>query len=323
MSKKILITGAAGFLGSHLSDEIYAMGEEIIAVDNFQTGRRENIQHILDTKDEQGFKLIECDIANTDEVWRKLSYYMPFQSVFNLACPASPPAYQQDPIKTTMTCVLGTKNMLDIAVKSKCSMLQASTSEIYGDPKVNPQPETYLGYVNPIGPRSCYDEGKRCAESLCFDYQRVHNINVRVARIFNTYGPRMDPFDGRVITNFIRQALANEDITLYGYGTQTRSFCFVDDLIDGILKLAKTKNEITSPINLGNDSTEFSIFDIARKVLDLIPKSKSKIVLKDLPIDDPKQRRPDLTLAKTLLGYNPTISLEKGLIETIEYMKQK
>lgn len=312
---KILITGIAGFLGSHLAKDLIRKNVQIIGVDNFSTGKIDNIKSLLD---DDSFTLIRADISNTDELIRKLFYYQPFDYIFNLACPASPPAYQADPIQTTLTSVIGTKNLLDLAVKSNCEFFQASTSEVYGDPEINIQNENYKGCVNPIGPRSCYDEGKRCAESLCFDYSRVYNLPIKVVRIFNTYGPNMDPYDGRVVSNFIRQALKNEDITVYGDGSQTRSFCYVSDLINGIVKLARAKN-ITTPVNLGNDETEYTILNIAEKILNFIPDSSSKIVFKPLPIDDPKQRRPDLTLAKNLLSYTPTVSIDEGLLRTIRW----
>lgn len=307
--KRILVTGGAGFLGSHLCEKLLNEGNEVICVDNFYTGSKENIANLLNNP---YFEVIRHDIC--------LSLYVEVDEIYNLACPASPIHYQFDPVQTTKTSVHGAINMLGLAKRVKAKILQASTSEVYGDPTVHPQPETYWGNVNPIGPRACYDEGKRCAETLFFDYCRQHGLKIKVARIFNTYGPRMHPNDGRVVSNFIVQALKGEDITIYGDGSQTRSFCYVDDLINGLIKLMNTSDNFTGPVNLGNP-IEFSILELAKKVIESTG-SKSKIIFKPLPIDDPKQRKPNITLAKEKLNWEPKIKLEDGLKNTIEYFKK-
>jgi len=305
---KILVTGGAGFIGSHLCKYLLGKGEEVICLDNFYTGRKKNIEEFLDNKN---FKLIEHNIINPIE--------MEIDQIYNLACPASPPHYQKDPLFTLDTCYLGVKNMLELAVKNKARILQASTSEIYGDPKEHPQKESYRGNVNPIGIRSCYDEGKRIGETLFFDYQRENNADIRVVRIFNTYGPNMDPKDGRVVSNFITQTLRGEDLTIYGDGNQTRSFCYVDDLINGFYKMMN-QNEFLGPVNLGNPN-EFTIKELAEKVLSKIG-GQGKIIYQDLPADDPKQRKPDISLAKEKLGWQPKIELSEGLNKAIEYFKE-
>jgi len=306
MKKRILVTGGAGFLGSHLCERLLNEGNEVICVDNFYTGTKDNIKHLLGNP---YFELIRHDIT--------FPLYVEVDEIYNLACPASPVHYQFDPVQTTKTSVHGSINMLGLAKRLKIKILQASTSEVYGDPTVHPQPETYWGNVNPIGVRSCYDEGKRCAETLFFDYYRQHKLKIKVVRIFNTYGPRMHPNDGRVVSNFIVQALKGEDITVYGDGSQTRSFCFVDDMIDGIIKMMNSDDSITGPINLGNPQ-EFTILDLAKKVIELTG-SRSKIVFKPLPQDDPMQRKPVIDLAREKLGWQPKIALEEGLKKTIEY----
>ena len=306
MKKRILVTGGAGFLGSHLCERLLNEGNEVICVDNFYTGTKDNIKHLLGNP---YFELIRHDIT--------FPLYVEVDEIYNLACPASPVHYQFDPVQTTKTSVHGSINMLGLAKRLKIKILQASTSEVYGDPTVHPQPETYWGNVNPIGPRSCYDEGKRCTETLFFDYYRQHKLKIKVVRIFNTYGPRMHPNDGRVVSNFIVQALKGEDITVYGDGSQTRSFCFVDDMIDGIIKMMNSDDSITGPINLGNPQ-EFTILDLAKKVIELTG-SRSKIVFKPLPQDDPMQRKPVIDLAREKLGWQPKIALEEGLKKTIEY----
>lgn len=308
MKKRILVTGGAGFIGSHLCEKLLNNGNEVICLDNFHTGRKKNLQHLLNHKN---FELIRHDI--TDPIKLEVD------QIYNLACPASPVHYQSNAIKTIKTNVLGTLNMLGLAKRVKARILQASTSEVYGDPLEHPQKESYWGNVNPIGIRSCYDEGKRVAETLCFDYKRNHNVDIRVIRIFNTYGPRMLPDDGRVVSNFIVQALKNEPITVYGDGSQTRSFCYIDDLIDGIVKMMEN-DSFVGPVNLGNDG-EFTIRELAEKVIRLT-NSKSNIITKELPSDDPVRRKPDLTLAKEKLGYKPKVTLDEGLIQTIEYFKQ-
>lgn len=308
MNKKILITGGAGFLGSNLCLKLIALGHNVIALDNLSTGRLENIQAL---KQNKNFDFIQHDVINPitlDVDW-----------IFNLACPASPPAYQRDPIQTIKTSFLGVLNMLELANKNNARILQASTSEVYGDPDEHPQKESYVGHVNPIGIRACYDEGKRAAEALIFDYHRMHKTDIKVIRIFNTYGPRMDPNDGRVVSNFIVQALKNSPITMYGDGTQTRSFCYVDDLVDGIIKMMETDFGIKGPVNLGNPG-EFTLLELADMIIKLT-ESKSKIIFESLPLDDPKKRRPDITLAKNLLNWEPKISLHHGLVKTIEYFK--
>ncbi len=306
--KRILVTGGAGFLGSHLCERLLNEGHEVICLDNFYTGRKENIAHL---RDNPYFEILRHDIC--------FPLYVEVDQIYNLACPASPIHYQFDPVQTTKTSVIGAINMLGLAKRLKIKVLQASTSEVYGDPRVHPQPETYWGNVNPIGFRACYDEGKRCAETLFFDYHRQHNLRIKVARIFNTSGPRMHPNDGRVVSNFIMQALRGEDLTVYGDGSQTRSFCYVDDLIDGLVKLMNSPDDFTGPVNLGNPA-EFSILELAEKVIELTG-SKSKITFKELPADDPQQRQPDIRLAKEKLGWEPTVSMEEGLKKTIEYFR--
>jgi UDP-glucuronate decarboxylase len=307
--KTILVTGGAGFIGSHLCEALLKQGHYVICLDNFFTGRKENIKHLMDF---YNFELIRHDIIDPIK--------LEVDEIYNLACPASPVHYQYNPIKTIKTSILGTMNMLGLAKRVKAKILQASTSEVYGDPLVHPQPESYRGNVNPIGPRSCYDEGKRAAETLCFDYHRQHKVDIRVVRIFNTYGPNMQINDGRVVSNFIVQALKNEDITVYGDGKQTRSFCYVSDLVRGMIDFMNQEQHL-GPINLGNDG-EFTILELAEKVIQLTH-SKSKITFKPLPEDDPLQRKPDLSLARKLINYEPKIKLEEGLIKTIEYFKKR
>jgi UDP-glucuronate decarboxylase len=306
LEKRILVTGGSGFLGSHLCERLLAEGANVICVDNFFSGTRSNIEHLLGHK---RFELMRHDVT--------FPLYIEVDEIYNLACPASPIHYQRDPVQTTKTSVHGAINMLGLAKRVRASILQASTSEVYGDPSVHPQPEEYWGNVNPIGPRSCYDEGKRCAETLFFDYRRQHNMNIKVARIFNTYGPRMHPNDGRVVSNFIIQALLGRDITIYGDGKQTRSFCYVDDLIEGFIKLMATPDSVTGPINLGNPG-EFTMLELAQLVLDGVG-SRSKIVHRPLPQDDPKQRRPDISKAQDVLGWAPRMALKDGLKRTIQY----
>ena len=308
MISTTLITGGAGFIGSHLCERLVAAGEEVLCLDNFYTGTKGNIRHLLGAPN---FELIRHD------VW--LPIYLEVDRIYNLACPASPVHYQNTPISTTKTAVLGAINMLGLAKRRGARILQASTSEVYGDPKVHPQTESYWGHVNPIGPRACYDEGKRCAETLFFDYHRQSQVDIRVARIFNTYGPRMHPRDGRVVSNFIVQALSGEPLTLYGDGNQSRSFCYVDDLVDGLMALMKQDTE-TGPMNLGNPG-EFTIRELAETVLRLTG-SSSKLVYLPLPTDDPIQRQPDITLAKKALEWEPKVALEDGLKETISYFKK-
>jgi UDP-glucuronate decarboxylase len=305
-NKRVLITGGAGFLGSHLCDRLVSEGFEVLCVDNCFTGTRQNIFHLLN---KPNFEFIRHDIT--------FPLYIEADEIYNLACPASPVHYQFDPVQTTKTSVHGAINMLGLAKRVKARILQASTSEVYGNPDVHPQPETYWGRVNPIGPRSCYDEGKRCAETLFFDYYRQHNLKIKVVRIFNTYGPRMHPNDGRVVSNFIVQALTNQDITVFGDGTQTRSFCYVDDLIEGMIRMMNGPDDFTGPVNLGNPD-EFTILELAKKIIK-ITDSKSKIVFKPLPQDDPMQRKPDITLAGEKLKWQPNIKLDQGLKKTIEY----
>ena len=307
--KRILITGGAGFLGSHLCKKLLAEGHEVLCVDNFYTGRRSNIAEFLF---EPSFEVLRHDIC--------FPLYVEVDEIYNLACPASPVHYQFDPVQTTKTSVHGAINMLGLAKRIKAKIFQASTSEVYGDPAVHPQTESYWGNVNPVGPRSCYDEGKRCAETLFFDYHRQHKLRIKVARIFNTYGPNMLPDDGRVISNFIVQALKGDDITLFGDGSQTRSFCYVDDLIDGMVLLMNSPDDITGPVNLGNP-VENSILEMAGKVIEMTG-SSSKIINKPLPEDDPTQRQPDITLARELLKWEPKVKLEDGLTKTIEYFRQ-
>lgn len=308
MKKKALVTGGAGFLGSHLCEKLLENNYEVICVDNFYTGNKENIIHLLKNP---YFELIRHDIC--------LPLYVEVDEIYNLACPASPIHYQSESIKTVKTSIFGAINALDLAKRTKAKVFQASTSEVYGDPTVHPQKETYFGNVNPIGIRSCYDESKRCAETLFFDYHRKYNLPIKVVRIFNTYGPRMHPNDGRVVSNFIIQALKGDDITVYGEGKQTRSFCYVDDLIDGFLLLMNSDKNIIGPINLGNP-IEFTILELA-KLVTKMTKSKSKIVFKELPSDDPKQRKPDITKATKLLNWTPKVNLEEGLEHTINYFK--
>lgn len=313
--KRILVTGGGGFLGSHLCERLLNEGQEVLCVDNFYTGRRANISHLLSNP---FFEVMRHDVC--------FPLYVEVDEIYNLACPASPIHYQFDPVQTTKTSVHGSINMLGLAKRLKIKILQASTSEVYGNPEVHPQTETYWGNVNPIGPRSCYDEGKRCAETLFFDYHRQHKLRVKVARIFNTYGPRMLPDDGRVVSNFIMQVLKNEDVTIYGDGSQTRSFCYVDDMIDGLIKLMNTPDDITGPVNLGNPS-EVSIRELAKKIIALtksyLPDGSQvpHIVHKPLPPDDPAQRQPDITLARKLLKWEPKVTLEDGLKKTIAYFK--
>lgn len=295
-------------MGSHLCERLLSQGAEVLCLDNFFTGSRPNIEHLLEHK---RFELIRHDVT--------FPIYLEIDQIYNLACPASPIHYQHDPVQTTKTSVHGAINMLGLAKRVKAKILQASTSEVYGDPDVHPQTEEYWGHVNPIGPRSCYDEGKRCAETLFFDYWRQHKLRIKVARIFNTYGPRMHPNDGRVVSNFIVQALLGRDITIYGEGSQTRSFCYVDDLIDGLIRLMGSSDSIIGPINIGNP-VEFSMLQLAKTILD-ITGSRSKIVHQPLPQDDPRQRKPDITKAKDLLGWMPTMALKEGLIKTIAYFE--
>ena len=306
MHKRILVTGGAGFLGSHLCERLLDAGDEVVCVDNFFTGTRRNVNHLLDHK---SFELLRHDVT--------FPLYVEVDEIYNLACPASPIHYQFDPVQTTKTSVIGAINMLGLAKRLKIKMLQASTSEVYGDPAVHPQREDYWGNVNPIGLRSCYDEGKRCAETLVFDYVRQHKLPAKVVRIFNTYGPRMHPNDGRVVSNFIMQALKGEDITLYGDGSQTRSFCYVDDLIEAMIRMMATGPAMTGPINIGNPN-EFTIRELAELVIEM-PGSKSKLVNQPLPADDPKQRKPDITKAAKTLDWRPMIPLRAGLVKTIDY----
>jgi len=306
MKRRILVSGGAGFLGSHLCNMLLENGNDLICVDNFYTGTKENVAHLLD---KPGFELMRHDIT--------FPLYLEVDEIYNLACPASPIHYQLDPVQTTKTSVHGAINMLGLAKRLNAKIFQASTSEVYGDPTIHPQTEDYCGNVNPIGPRSCYDEGKRCAETLFFDYYRQQNLNIKVARIFNTYGPRMHPNDGRVISNFIVQALHEKDITIYGDGSQTRSFCYVDDLIDVIVKFMDTEHGFTGPMNIGNPD-EFTILELAEIVIELT-NSKSKIIFNSLPEDDPKQRQPDISLVKKNLGWEPKTPLKEGLNKTIEY----
>lgn len=307
--QRILVTGGAGFIGSHLCERLLNQGHEVLCVDNFYTGRRANIAGLLDNP---LFEVLRHDVC--------FSLYVEVDCIYNLACPASPVHYQFDPVQTTKTSVHGAINMLGLAKRLKAKILQASTSEIYGDPQIHPQVESYWGNVNPLGPRSCYDEGKRCAETLFFDYYRQHNLRIKVARIFNTYGPRMHPNDGRVISNFIVQALKNDDITIFGEGSQTRSFCYIDDMVDGLTKLMESGDDIIGPINLGNPK-EYSISQLAKKVIEMTG-SKSKIVYRPLPADDPRQRQPSIELAKKQLDWTPKVELEEGLRRTIDYFKE-
>jgi len=304
--KSCLVTGGAGFLGSHLCERLLARGHEVICVDNFFTGAKRNVEHLLD---HAGFELLRHDVC--------FPLYLEVDEIFNLACPASPVHYQHDPVQTTKTSVHGAINMLGLAKRLGARILQASTSEVYGDPQVHPQREDYWGHVNPHGPRSCYDEGKRCAETLFFDYHRQHRLRIKVMRIFNTYGPRMHPRDGRVVSNFIVQALSGEDITLYGDGRQTRSFCYVDDLAEGMLRLMATPDDFTGPVNVGNP-VETRVGELAQRIVQ-ITGSRSRIVHRPLPQDDPMQRCPDIALARRVLDWQPKVELEQGLLRTVEY----
>lgn len=307
--KRILVTGGAGFLGSHLCDRLVERGDDVLCVDNFYTGSKSNVAHLLGGSN---FELMRHDVT--------FPLYVEVDEIYNLACPASPVHYQHDPVQTTKTSVHGAINMLGLAKRCKAKILQASTSEVYGDPEIHPQQENYWGRVNPIGIRSCYDEGKRCAETLFFDYHRQHQLRIKVVRIFNTYGPRMQPDDGRVVSNFIMQALRGEDITLYGDGGQTRSFCYVDDLLDAMLRMMDTPDEFTGPVNIGNPG-EFSMRELAKEVLALTG-SRSRIVNLPMPADDPRQRKPDLALANKMLNWAPTVPLRDGLEKTIAYFSQ-
>ena len=309
MSKRVVVTGGAGFLGSHLCERLLAGGHDIVCVDNYFTGSKRNIAHLVQNP---MFELLRHDIT--------FPLYLEADQIYNLACPASPVHYQFDPVQTTKTSVHGAINMLGLAKRIKARILQASTSEVYGDPEVHPQREDYLGRVNPIGPRSCYDEGKRCAETLFFDYQRQNNVDIKVVRIFNTFGPRMHPSDGRVVSNFIVQALRGEDITVYGDGSQTRSFCYVDDLISGIILMMESRTGFFGPVNLGNPG-EVTMLDLAERVIRLTA-STSRVVFRPLPQDDPRQREPDITLAKSELGWAPVVPVEAGLRETIAYFRK-
>jgi len=308
-NKRVLVTGGAGFLGSHLCEALLKRDCDVVCADNFFTGRRGNVAHLMDNP---RFEILRHDVT--------FPLFVEVDEIYNLACPASPPHYQHDPVQTTKTSVIGAINMLGLAKRVGAKIFQASTSEVYGDPEVHPQPESYWGRVNPIGTRSCYDEGKRCAETLFFDYYRQNHVKIKVARIFNTYGPNMHPNDGRVVSNFIMQALRGEPITIYGTGQQTRSFCYVSDLIAGFLKLMDSADEITGPVNLGNPG-EFTMLELAEAVIKLTG-SKSELIFKPLPSDDPKQRQPDITQAKAMLGWEPKIPLEEGLKQTIQYFKQ-
>lgn len=309
MKKKVLVTGGAGFLGSHLCEALLIEGCEVICVDNFFTGQKDNILHLMNNP---YFELVRHDVTNP--------FFIEADEIYNLACPASPIHYQFNAIKTIKTSVMGAVNMLGLAKRIRAKILQASTSEVYGDPLEHPQTESYWGNVNPIGKRACYDEGKRCAESLFMNYYRENNVRIKILRIFNTYGPRMHPDDGRVISNFIVQALKNKDITVYGDGQQTRSFCYVDDMIGGMMKFMNTDDSITGPMNIGNPG-EFTILELAEKIVQLTG-SKSRIIFKVLPEDDPLQRKPDISMARELIGWEPSIKLEQGLIKTIDYFKR-
>ena len=307
--KRVLVTGGAGFLGSHLCERLINDGHDVICLDNFFTGSKDNIAHLLSNP---FFEVMRHDVT--------FPLYIEIDEIYNLACPASPTHYQYDPVQTTKTSVHGAINMLGLAKRTRAKIFQASTSEVYGDPLIHPQPESYWGNVNPIGTRSCYDEGKRCAETLFFDYYRQHQLKIKVARIFNTYGPRMQPGDGRVVSNFIVQALKNEPVTIYGEGNQTRSFCYVDDLIEAFIRFMGTENEITGPINLGNPN-EFTILELAKTVIQMTG-SKSELKLLPLPSDDPKQRQPDISLAQNTLGWQPQVALRDGLARTIPYFQE-
>lgn len=308
-SKRILVTGGAGFVGSHLCERLLADRHEVLCVDNFFTGTKRNIRHLLAN---HSFEVLRHDVT--------FPLYVEVDEIYNLACPASPVHYQFDPVQTTKTSVHGAINMLGLAKRVKARILQASTSEVYGDPNVHPQPETYWGHVNPVGVRACYDEGKRCAETLFFDYHRQHRLRIKVARIFNTYGPRMHPNDGRVVSNFIVQALRNEPITIYGDGLQTRSFCYVDDLVEGLVRLMATGDDFTGPVNLGNPG-EFTMLDLARKTIERTG-SRSELVFGPLPPDDPRQRQPDIALARRALDWAPKTDLDEGLARTIAYFRE-
>lgn len=310
LNNTVLVTGGAGFLGSHLCERLLEQGQDVVCVDNFYTGNKDNIAHLLSNP---RFELLRHDIT--------FPLYIEAKEIYNLACPASPIHYQHDPVQTTKTSVHGAINMLGLAKRTGARILQASTSEVYGDPAQHPQTETYWGHVNPIGVRSCYDEGKRCAETLFFDYHRQHNLDIKVIRIFNTYGPRMHPNDGRVVSNFIMQALRNEPISIYGDGNQTRSFCYVDDLVDGLIRMMNTSKGVTGPVNLGNPN-EYTMLDLADAVIALTG-SSSQLEFKQLPQDDPKQRCPDITLANKILSWSPTTRLEVGLEQTINYFKSQ
>jgi len=305
---RVLVTGGAGFLGSHLCDRLIDDGMDVLCIDNFFTGTKPNISHLTGNPN---FELLRHDVT--------FPLYVEVDKIFNLACPASPVHYQHDPVQTTKTSVHGAINMLGLAKRLKATILQASTSEVYGNPEIHPQTESYWGHVNPIGPRSCYDEGKRCAETLFFDYHRQHNLDIKVVRIFNTYGPRMHPNDGRVVSNFIVQAIRGEDITIYGDGQQTRSFCYVDDLIEGLIRMIASEPGFTGPMNLGNPH-EFTMLELAEQILKLVG-SKSKLIFLPLPTDDPKQRKPDISLASEKLDWTPTVNLEDGLKVTVEYFR--
>lgn len=307
--KRVMVTGGAGFLGSHLCDRLLKDGCDVLCVDNFYSGTKDNVAHLMQNPH---FELMRHDVT--------FPLYVEVDEIYNLACPASPIHYQWDPVQTTKTSVHGAINMLGLAKRTKAKILQASTSEVYGDPEIHPQQEHYWGHVNPIGIRSCYDEGKRCAETLFFDYYRQHNLEIKVVRIFNTYGPRMHPNDGRVVSNFIVQALRGEDITIYGDGSQTRSFCYVDDLIEGFIRMMATPHEVTGPINIGNP-VEFSIKELAETVLKLVG-GDSKLIFKPLPQDDPKQRQPDITIARKTLDWNPKVNLDQGLLTTVDYFRK-
>lgn len=307
--KRILVTGGAGFLGSHLCDRLLARGDEVICVDNFFTSQKSNIRHLIGNLN---FELIRHDVTHP--------IYLEVDEIYNLACPAAPGHYQYNPIKTIKTSILGAINVLGLAKRTGARVLHASTSEIYGDPDVHPQPETYRGNVNPIGPRACYDEGKRAAETLMFDYYRMNNVDIRVVRIFNTYGPRMHPYDGRVVSNFIRQAIAGEDITLYGDGTQSRSFCYVDDLVEGMIRMMDNEVDFHGPVNLGNPD-EFTIRELAEQVVELAGSNSQIVRARPLPEDDPIQRQPDITLARQKINWEPKVKLRDGLINTIEWFR--
>jgi UDP-glucuronate decarboxylase len=309
MRTKTLVTGGAGFIGSHLCERLIENGHDVLCVDNFFTGNKENVAHLMSSP---YFEMMRHDVT--------FALYVEVEQIYNLACPASPIHYQFDPVQTTKTSVHGAINMLGLAKRTKARILQASTSEVYGDPEVHPQPEEYWGRVNPIGIRSCYDEGKRCAETLFFDYRRQHNLPIKVARIFNTYGPRMNIYDGRVVSNFVVQALKNEPITIYGDGTQTRSFCYVDDLVDGLMRLMNSPEDVTGPVNLGNPE-EYSMLDLAKLIIELTS-SASEIVHKPLPQDDPTRRRPDITKAKEILGWQPSTPVKEGIGRAIDYFRK-